>query len=107
MAVGESALQTWDCRSCGVRNVQHRTHCSNCHAAGHRCTTTRHIQAMDLEEFCAQQSAKGARLQAAIERVGVELYLTLTPPTTDPPRVFLIANENGVAPCDNFGRPSW
>jgi hypothetical protein len=106
MAVGDSAIQTWDCRSCGVRNVQDREHCSNCHdRASHRRAAVAHIPAMDLEEFCAKH-AKDVRLLGAIEKVGVELYLTLTPPT-DPPRVFLIANENGVVPCDNFGRPSW
>lgn len=103
-----SALQTWDCRGCGMRNVHDRTHCSHCHAAAHRRPApTTHIPAMDLEEFCAKQAARGGRLHAAIEKVGIEFYLTLTPQTTDPPQVFLIANENGVVACDNFGRASW
>lgn len=102
-------LQTWKCAPCGVLNVADRTHCSCCHAArAGRKADAPLVPAMDLEEFCARQAARyGERpMRARVERVGVELYLTLDP-DTDPPQVFLIANENGVAPCDNFGRPSW
>lgn len=101
-------LQTWTCIPCATLNVADRAHCSTCHTArSGRPTNAPLVPAMDLEEFCARQAARvGEPVRARIERVGVELYLTLDP-ATDPPQVFLIANENGVAPCDNFGRPSW
>lgn len=104
-------LQTWKCLPCTTLNVADRTHCSNCQTARiGRQTAAQHIPAMDLEEFCARQVARFGLgempMRARVERVGVEFYLTLSP-DADPPQVFLIANENGVAPCDNFGRPSW
>lgn len=102
-------LLTWRCTGCAVDNVADRPHCANCHAlrAGKTAGVER-VTAMDLEEFCRRQAAKGVRTMAArLDVAAAETYLTLDPQNADRPQVFLIANENGVAPCDNYGRVSW
>lgn len=113
------ALTTWTCTrpNCGTHNVADWRHCRVCHAPKpepspfRQALAERRIPPVDLEDFCRRHFSRGAKRHLGIvDIVDNQVFLTLVPDPDrrDPadPAIYQV-DENGLTPCDNFGRPGW